>query len=37
METRDQGFLGNDPLEALEYDDEALKRLAVDYQKSLKA
>ena len=37
MEARDQGFPAIDPWEALEYDDEALKRLAVDYQKSLKA
>jgi hypothetical protein len=38
MEARDQGFPVVDPDDiALEYNDEALKRLAVDYQKSLKA
>ena len=37
MEIRDQGFPAMDPYEAYQYDDEALKRLAVDYQKSLKA
>ena len=37
MGARDQGFPAIDPYEALEYDDEALERLAADYQKSLKA